>query len=641
MKFGRLILLAITIEIISLSSVGADPVPKCGYAIEEYVTIPFDIAKIAFDAQDNLYVGNNNNDPAGEQIGKVDRITKLVTSFGDSLVDPDAVIVDLNGTISGSGIGHIIVGGSITFCGISCSGYVAVITPSGDTTTEIFNSNVCLENPNDLVFDAQGRLYAANWEGENICRIDGAVLTTIVANTFGPANSMVVDPNGNIYVSNTTASAIRKFDSTGTLVDSTFLASGIPLAWGPPGPYEGLVIGKTLEVVVVNVTTMQETVILSNIIPFDVAFDSNNDLYVADKTLPAGQQKIFRVFIAPDSDGDGVFDSCDNCIDIANPAQEDLDGDGVGDSCDACIEVAGSICYNSIWEGISGLFPDENCPSWNLINITDVEFPTFQGDSLVISTSANAERMYYTMLGSQVTAIDTFVIEFRMRYGGGTSDFPWQSGTKIWSTIGGKANVLVIDLDEIFIWSELSVKGTSVAVDTDNEFHNYRMEYASTAVSVYYDDSLVISGSTFPYSTPDSNYIFFGDATSVATGTSIWQYVRHNAYAFGSDVDSDGVIDSYDNCIDTPNPDQADANNDGEGDACCCVGDRGDLNGDGTDANILDLTFAVDRIFRGGGPSGCPAEADVNGDGNPHNVLDLTFLVDRIFRGGGPPGSCL
>ncbi len=72
----------------------------------------------------------------------------------------------------------------------------------------------------------------------------------------------------------------------------------------------------------------------------------------------------------------------------------------------------------------------------------------------------------------------------------------------------------------------------------------------------------------------------------------------------------------------------------------CCVFNRGDVNNDGADANILDLTFTVDRIFRGGPPPACGVEADVNSDGISANILDLTFLVDRIFRGGIPPGAC-
>ncbi len=71
----------------------------------------------------------------------------------------------------------------------------------------------------------------------------------------------------------------------------------------------------------------------------------------------------------------------------------------------------------------------------------------------------------------------------------------------------------------------------------------------------------------------------------------------------------------------------------------CCVGNRGDCNYDGFDANILDLTFTVDRIFRGGPLPFCSTEADVNGDTN-YNILDLTFLVNRIFRGGPMPGAC-
>ena len=73
----------------------------------------------------------------------------------------------------------------------------------------------------------------------------------------------------------------------------------------------------------------------------------------------------------------------------------------------------------------------------------------------------------------------------------------------------------------------------------------------------------------------------------------------------------------------------------------CCITPRGDVNSDGNNANILDLTYLVDRIFRGGPPALCPKEADVNSDGNTSNILDLTFLVDRIFRGGPAPGPCL
>ena len=36
----------------------------------------------------------------------------------------------------------------------------------------------------------------------------------------------------------------------------------------------------------------------------------------------------------PDTDGDGVPDSSDNCPNVANPNQADTDGDGVGDACD-------------------------------------------------------------------------------------------------------------------------------------------------------------------------------------------------------------------------------------------------------------------------------------------------------------------
>lgn len=74
--------------------------------------------------------------------------------------------------------------------------------------------------------------------------------------------------------------------------------------------------------------------------------------------------------------------------------------------------------------------------------------------------------------------------------------------------------------------------------------------------------------------------------------------------------------------------------------SCCCFGGRGDLNGDNSNSNILDLTFIIDLIFRGGVQATCPGEADINSDGTPSNILDLTYIVDFIFRGGSAPPKC-
>ncbi len=63
-----------------------------------------------------------------------------------------------------------------------------------------------------------------------------------------------------------------------------------------------------------------------------------------DPNNPEGDKglAILRNWLAglDDADGDGIFDSDDNCPNDVNLDQSDSDGDGVGDACDDCPDTA-------------------------------------------------------------------------------------------------------------------------------------------------------------------------------------------------------------------------------------------------------------------------------------------------------------
>ena len=108
------------------------------------------------------------------------------------------------------------------------------------------------------------------------------------------------------------------------------------------------------------------------------------------------------------------------------------------------------------------------------------------------------------------------------------------------------------------------------------------------------------------------------------------------------DVDEDGVLDSDDNCIDIANPNQADIDFDGAGDACDPCDNQnvytfGNINGtidqEGLAiVDIFDVMELVDILLNDNQES-CGSEiADMNSDGN-QNVVDIIFLVQMLLGG--------
>ena len=136
-------------------------------------------------------------------------------------------------------------------------------------------------------------------------------------------------------------------------------------------------------------------------------------------------------------------------------------------------------------------------------------------------------------------------------------------------------------------------------------------------------------------------------------GTVIYSQSGHNLAAILAaiqegmdnlvlDVDEDGVLDSDDNCIDIANPNQADIDFDGAGDACDPCDNQnvytfGNINGtidqEGIAiVDIFDVMELVDILLNDNQES-CGSEiADMNSDGN-QNVVDIIFLVQMLLGG--------
>lgn len=157
--------------------------------------------------------------------------------------------------------------------------------------------------PHGIAVDTTGKVFVADTGNHRIQVFDsnGTFLTKWGSHGSGDGQfdnpfGIGVDSTGNVYVADGKNHRIQVFDSNGTFLGK----------WGSEGNGDG---------------QFQE--------PVGLALDRCGNIYVADTYN-------HRMQVFGDIDGDGTFNTHDNCLAVPNAGQADVDGDGVGDLCDVC-----------------------------------------------------------------------------------------------------------------------------------------------------------------------------------------------------------------------------------------------------------------------------------------------------------------
>jgi hypothetical protein len=275
-----------------------------------------------------------------------------------------------------------------------------------------------------------------------------------------------------------------------------------------------------------------------------------------------------------DADGDGTADFADNCLLVANVGQADADGDFAGDACDVCVNVQDPAQIDADGDGLGdacdalacfvpfALFTDDfesGAPGWSPQDLWH-----FATDPTCAPTAVSGVTSWYHGLDVTCT-YDTGVMHAGTLVSPVVADVPPGLALEYWSRRVAEVGCGAFDLSRVL----LSVNGSPfvVAFEECDISGAWRRRSVDLSPFVVEGDDIQLG---FHFDTVDGQINgllgwMIDDVTLVTCATD--------------DVDGDGVPDGSDNCEHEPNPDQADADVDGYGDACCPTSDLGSADG--------------------------------------------------------------
>jgi hypothetical protein len=364
---------------------------------------------------------------------------------------------------------------------------------------------------------------------------------------------------------------------------------------------------------------------------------------------------------APDSDCDGVPDSVDNCPLVDNPNQSDVDSDGVGDVCDSERGL--------LWlEGVNSLFGDELLAAGTS--------PTFKIG--IVNQTGHAVRTISN--GFQIASPDG--ASWNSIAGSFSGEFAFDGYTAVVAdAVDG------ISPDTIG-FSAVAITGDGLANGFEGEAFLIQIgpiDFSAVGRTICLDTAFFPPSGVWKWTFGEKNeyyplwggpYCFFVVDPDDPDGDMIASESDNCPLAFNpdqADADGDGEGDLCDQCTDTDadgfgnpgfplnscpedncpsafNPMQEDTDLDQIADACdpCTDTDDDGYGNPGYAANTCAVdncpdTANADQADADGDGVGdaccCRARGDVNRSGGDPDIADIVYLVDYIFR-SGPPAGC-
>ncbi|MBI1379933.1 MAG: hypothetical protein GC161_02450 [Planctomycetaceae bacterium] len=261
-----------------------------GFAVSQYATVT-DPVMLSFGPDGSLYVGR---DPAAGGSATPVLVSKVgpggapVTSLGNvSTSDPDTVLLDVEGTISGVP-GTLLVSGLLTSGAV---GHLSGIRPDGTVVTLYAQADWA--NIVEMKFDNNGRFLFTAVESRSIWSSTGGT-PTVLATLPGSAypTYFTVAPDNRIAVGSSDG-VVRIYNANGTLANASFVsfASLAGLEYGKGGAFGNDLYaidasaGTLVRVNAAGVKTTIGTGFATGNATKDLAFGPSGDLFVSVNTI--------------------------------------------------------------------------------------------------------------------------------------------------------------------------------------------------------------------------------------------------------------------------------------------------------------------------------------------------------------------